>query len=97
MSSYCIIIANRSESCERVDIMGTIVVDASPFLYPFIIEYSLISAAVLYVMWKNIGKNPVFQVSGETARYNYLHFKTFKYMLFFYSIRGAMLDVKNYP
>ncbi|XP_022669549.1 otopetrin-2-like isoform X4 [Varroa jacobsoni] len=59
--------ANRSESCERVDIMGTIVVDASPFLYPFIIEYSLISAAVLYVMWKNIGKNPVFQVERPPA------------------------------
>ncbi|OQR78537.1 otopetrin-2-like [Tropilaelaps mercedesae] len=54
--------ANKSESCERVDIMGSIVVDASPFLYPFIIEYSLISAAVLYVMWKNIGKDPIFQV-----------------------------------
>ncbi|XP_013792489.2 otopetrin-3-like [Limulus polyphemus] len=41
--------------------MGNIVASSSPFLYPFIVEYSLIGAAVLYVMWKNIGKDPIFQ------------------------------------
>lgn len=45
-------------SCGRVDIMGTIVQDSAPYLYPFIIEYSLIGAAVIYVMWKHIGRNP---------------------------------------
>jgi hypothetical protein len=45
-------------SCERVNIMGTIVQDATPYLYPFIIEYSLIGAAVIYVMWKHIGRYP---------------------------------------
>ncbi|XP_028967086.1 proton channel OtopLc [Galendromus occidentalis] len=58
--------ANSTEICERVDIMGSIVVDASPYLYPFIIEYSLISAAVLYVMWRNIGKDPVFHSPQPT-------------------------------
>lgn len=49
--------------------MGSIVSDASPFLYPFIVEYSLIAAAVLYVMWKNIGHNPMFRIeqSAEDA------------------------------
>lgn len=45
-------------SCDRVNIMGTIVQESAPYLYPFIIEYSLIGAAVIYVMWKHIGRNP---------------------------------------
>lgn len=45
-------------SCGRVNIMGTIVQDSAPYLFPFIIEYSLIGAAVIYVMWKHIGRNP---------------------------------------
>lgn len=45
-------------SCGRVSIMGTIVQDSAPYLYPFIIEYSLIGAIVIYVMWKNIGRYP---------------------------------------
>lgn len=43
--------------CRRVNIMGQLVQDVSPFLFPCAIEYSLISAAILYVMWKNIGKH----------------------------------------
>ncbi|XP_063704686.1 proton channel OtopLc isoform X2 [Culicoides brevitarsis] len=42
--------------CGKINIMGTIVKDSSPYLYPFIIEYSLIGAVVLYVMWKHIGR-----------------------------------------
>ncbi|KAK5643132.1 hypothetical protein RI129_006977 [Pyrocoelia pectoralis] len=45
-------------SCGRVKIMGTIVQESAPYLFPFIIEYSLIGAAVIYVMWKHIGRNP---------------------------------------
>lgn len=48
----------NTTSCGRVNIMGNIVPDSAPYLYPFIIEYSLIGAAVIYVMWKHIGKNP---------------------------------------
>lgn len=48
----------NSSACGRIDIMGTIVYDSAPFLYPFIIEYSLIGAVVLYVMWKHIGRYP---------------------------------------
>lgn len=36
--------------------MGSLVQDASGFLFPCTIEYSLICAAILYVMWKNISK-----------------------------------------
>ncbi|XP_055948866.1 proton channel OtopLc-like isoform X1 [Argiope bruennichi] len=58
-------IKNNSNPCQKQDIMGSIVSDSSPFLFPFIVEYSLIGAAVLYVMWKNIGKDPVFAESSE--------------------------------
>jgi hypothetical protein len=51
----------NATSCERVNIMGTIVADSTPYLYPFIIEYSLIGAAVIYVMWKHIGRYPKYQ------------------------------------
>lgn len=48
----------NATSCGRVNIMGTIVQDSAPYLYPFVIEYSLIGAAVIYVMWKHIGRYP---------------------------------------
>ncbi|XP_035773032.1 uncharacterized protein LOC118456402 isoform X3 [Anopheles albimanus] len=51
---------SNAVSCGRVNIMGTIVQDSAPYLYPFIIEYSLIGAAVIYVMWKHIGRYPKF-------------------------------------
>lgn len=50
----------NATSCERVNIMGTIVQDSTPYLYPFIIEYSLIGAVVIYVMWKHIGRYPKY-------------------------------------
>lgn len=42
--------------CRRSNIIGTLVQDASPFLFPCTIEYSLICAAILYVMWRNVSK-----------------------------------------
>ncbi|XP_076176096.1 proton channel otopetrin-like a isoform X2 [Ptiloglossa arizonensis] len=56
--------------CGRVNIMGTIVQDAEPYLFPFIIEYSLIGAAVIYVMWKHIGRHPRWphQVEADLER-----------------------------
>lgn len=50
--------AATNMSCGRVNIMGTIVQDSAPYLYPFVIEYSLIGAVVIYVMWKHIGRYP---------------------------------------
>uniref|UniRef100_A0A182MN77 Otopetrin n=1 Tax=Anopheles culicifacies TaxID=139723 RepID=A0A182MN77_9DIPT len=42
--------------CRRSNIIGTLVQDASPFLFPCTIEYSLICAAILYVMWRSISR-----------------------------------------
>lgn len=44
--------------CRRTNIIGTLVQDASPFLFPCTIEYSLICAAILYVMWRGICRPP---------------------------------------
>ncbi|XP_034947235.1 proton channel OtopLc isoform X2 [Chelonus insularis] len=55
----------NENSCGRVNIMGTIVQDAAPYLFPFIIEYSLIGAAVIYVMWKHIGRHPRWPHQAE--------------------------------
>lgn len=45
-------------SCGRINIMGSIVKDSAPYLYPFVIEYSLIGAVVIYVIWRQIGRYP---------------------------------------
>ncbi|XP_074101523.1 proton channel otopetrin-like a isoform X3 [Cotesia typhae] len=55
----------NENACGRVNIMGTIVDDAAPYLYPFIIEYSLVGAAVIYVMWKHIGRHPRWPHQAE--------------------------------
>jgi hypothetical protein len=45
-------------TCGRNYIMGDIVSFTAPYLYPFVVEYSLIAAAVLIAMWRSIGGNP---------------------------------------
>jgi hypothetical protein len=50
--------------------MGSLVQDASPFLFPCTIEYSLICAAILYVMWKNISKATAKKPVTPPARHH---------------------------
>ncbi|XP_065090977.1 proton channel OtopLc-like [Ochlerotatus camptorhynchus] len=40
--------------CLRTNIMGSLVQNASPFLFPCTIEYSLICAVILFEMWKKL-------------------------------------------
>ncbi|RWS09897.1 otopetrin-3-like protein [Dinothrombium tinctorium] len=51
------LIANGNNPCQKEDIIGPVLEGSSPYLYPFIVEYSLSCAAFLYVMWCNIGRN----------------------------------------
>lgn len=44
--------ATAAVACRRTNIMGTLVQNASPFLFPCTIEYSLICAVILFEMWK---------------------------------------------
>ncbi|GAB0087070.1 Otopetrin [Sergentomyia squamirostris] len=46
------------EECHRTNIMGSLVQNASPFLFPCTIEYSLICAVILYEMWKQVKTIP---------------------------------------
>ena len=48
----------KNVTCERVSIMGSIRADAAPYLYPIVVEYSLIASVILFVMWLHIGRNP---------------------------------------
>lgn len=42
--------------CHMNSLMSDVVETSSSYLYPCTIEYSLICAGILYVMWRNIGK-----------------------------------------
>lgn len=59
--------------CRRTNIMGSLVQDASPFLFPCTIEYSLICAAILYVMWKNISKAAFSQPKTPPGSRHHAH------------------------
>ncbi|XP_048777253.2 proton channel OtopLc-like [Ostrea edulis] len=51
--------------CHMNSLMTDVVETSSSYLYPCTIEYSLICAGILYVMWRNIGKRG--QVSEEVT------------------------------
>ncbi|XP_028028546.1 proton channel OtopLc-like isoform X1 [Bombyx mandarina] len=75
--------------CRRTNIMGTLVQDASPFLFPCTIEYSLICAAILYVMWKNISKYPSKDVAAAIAKARILEGLAYKKSPHLYSVDCA--------
>ncbi|BFZ21294.1 hypothetical protein BsWGS_24333 [Bradybaena similaris] len=51
-------VADLDDICQWSDMMGKAVEAAGPYLYPCTIEYSLMCAGILYIMWKNVGKRP---------------------------------------
>lgn len=55
--------------------VGSLVQDASPFLFPCTIEYSLICAAILYVMWRNISKLPAGPNNNNRQKSDFSAFK----------------------
>lgn len=48
----------KYQDCQRTNIMGSLVQNASPFLFPCTIEYSLICAVILFEMWKKVRSIP---------------------------------------
>ncbi|XP_023246821.1 otopetrin-2-like isoform X2 [Copidosoma floridanum] len=72
--------------CRRTNIMGSLVQDASPFLFPCTIEYSLICAAILYVMWKNIAKAVPNKIATPPVRH---HAHTYRRSPHHYSVDCA--------
>ena len=53
------------EECKKVDILGNTIENSSVYLFPFIIEFSMIGAHIIYNMWKNVGNHPTFAMVGE--------------------------------
>lgn len=54
--------------CHRTNIMGHLVQNASPFLFPCTIEYSLICAVILYEMWKKVRSLPDIERSRRNSQ-----------------------------
>jgi len=48
----------KYQECQRTNIMGTLVQNSSPFLFPCTIEYALVCAVVLFEMWKKVRSIP---------------------------------------
>ncbi|XP_033727433.1 proton channel OtopLc-like isoform X2 [Pecten maximus] len=42
-------------SCQWSNLIGKVLRSASPYLYPFTIEYSVICAGIFFVLWQNVG------------------------------------------
>lgn len=59
--------ANLNSLCQKESIMGSILQNASPYLFPFIVEESLIAAAFLWCMWSSIGKRYTASVYEENS------------------------------
>ncbi|XP_012937444.1 uncharacterized protein LOC101847490 [Aplysia californica] len=55
-------------NCHWDAMMGKVVEKASVYLYPCTIEYSLVCACVLYVMWSNVGEGHVGDNSSGDPR-----------------------------
>ncbi|KAL8576899.1 hypothetical protein ACOMHN_064683 [Nucella lapillus] len=51
--------------CSWDNMMGKAVDSAGPYLYPCTIEYSLMCAGILYVMWSNVGTRPRLRTNSE--------------------------------
>jgi len=56
----------EADECEGLDILGDTIENSSIYLFPFLIEYSMIGGHIIYNMWKNVGRRPNFIMTGET-------------------------------
>ena len=67
-----IISSGQFSLCERQNnpnnIMSRLLTSSGPFLFPCTIEYSLICAAVLFVMWKHIDEEHNYYVEQKRRR-----------------------------
>merc|ERR1719367_1132773 len=60
-------------TCFNNNTLGKLWTSSMPYLFPFIVEYrikielhfSLIAAAVLYIMWKNVGQEKIQRIEGK--------------------------------
>lgn len=57
----------HAKYCQEGNVMGSLVTNASAFLFPCKIEYSLICAVILFEMWKKV-KTVKVKIDKETAK-----------------------------
>jgi len=57
----------HNEDCIHMDIIGNTIQNSSVYLFPFIIEYSIIGMAVLFSMWSGIGEDPVYLLDDKPS------------------------------
>lgn len=62
-----VVASEHYEDCQRTNIMGSLVQNASPFLFPCTIEYSLICAVILFEMWKKVRSIPEINRSRKNS------------------------------
>lgn len=58
-------VTKEDKACEKIDILGDTIENCGVYLFPFIIEFSMIGAHIVYNMWKNVGNKPKFAMVGE--------------------------------
>nr|XP_056712699.1 proton channel OTOP2 [Euleptes europaea] len=81
--------SSPTESCSCDGKLCSVFYDGYFWMYPFNIEYSLFASAMVYVMWKNVGRlidhheNPMY----------HLKFKLFKKTFFLGAILGLLILV----
>lgn len=61
---------HHSTQCADDSVLNGIAREAAPYLYPFTIEYSLIAAAVWYIIWSHIGRRAAGQESRRAHHYD---------------------------
>jgi len=52
-------------ACFNDNTLGRLWTSSMPYLFPFIVEYSLIAAAVTYVMWRSVGQDKMHKLEGK--------------------------------
>lgn len=57
----------RNYDCLKEEIIGDTMENSSVYLFPFMIEYSIIGCSVVYSMWSHIGENPDYVVLDDNA------------------------------
>jgi type IV secretory pathway TraG/TraD family ATPase VirD4 len=63
----------KIQDCQRTNIMGSLVQNSSPFLFPCTIEYSLICAVILFEMWKKVKSIPEINKARRSSMKHHQH------------------------
>ena len=55
------------KECRKVEILGDAIQNSAVYLFPFIIEFSIIGVHILHNMWANVGNRSKLTMSGEAS------------------------------